>query len=513
MFTCKVHYCIAPIRKLAANHAPRLILAIFFAVLFTGCLPELPPEPPPENATATPLPTPTLPLPTPEATRPIYQPGELVDYTAQTGDTLVALAARFNTSIEEIRLANPIIPDTATTMPPGMPMKIPIYYRPLWGTPFQIIPDSLYVNGPAQIGFDPAAFVDSHPGWLKNYVTYANGKNLRGGEVVQYVATNYSVSPRMLLALAEYQTGALSDPQPPGENASYVLGRQDYRKVGFYRQLAAAADQLNKAYYDFRAGDLLEFELLDGRIERPDPWQNAATVALQYYFSRFMTGDAYHRAVSSVGIAKTYADLFGDPWQNEEPHIPGSLVQPYFQLPFRVGFSWAFTGGPHNAWGDEDATRAALDFAPPAVVGGCTPTDQWATAVADGVLARVDYAIAVLDLDGDGDERTGWVVFHLHLDPASIPPVGKKLKAGDPIGLPSCEGGRSTGTHVHIARKYNGEWIMASGTLAFNLEGWVARGGAVGYQGSLERNGRIVNACTCSDQGSQIQSIGVVVDP
>jgi len=36
---------------------------------------------------------------TPLAARPIYAPGELVDYTAQSGDTLPLLAARFNTKV------------------------------------------------------------------------------------------------------------------------------------------------------------------------------------------------------------------------------------------------------------------------------------------------------------------------------------------------------------------------------------------------------------------------------
>ena len=66
---------------------------------------------------------------TPFPTRRAYEPGELVEYIAQTGDTL-PLATRFNTTESEIRKANPIIPDDAT-MPPGMPMQIPIYYRPL----------------------------------------------------------------------------------------------------------------------------------------------------------------------------------------------------------------------------------------------------------------------------------------------------------------------------------------------------------------------------------------------
>ena len=123
------------------------LLSVLSVLLSTGCLPELPTEETPSPPLEPPIPTATLPMPTPEATRPIFQPGELVDYTAQTGDHLEGLAARFNTTVQEIRAANPIIPDSATTMPPGMPMKIPIYYKPLWGTPYQIIPDSLFVNG------------------------------------------------------------------------------------------------------------------------------------------------------------------------------------------------------------------------------------------------------------------------------------------------------------------------------------------------------------------------------
>jgi murein DD-endopeptidase MepM/ murein hydrolase activator NlpD len=482
-------------------------------ILFaSGCLPE-PPASVPPAAAAAPEPTSTLPMPTPISTRPVFQPGELVDYTAQAGDTLPVLAARFNTSVAEIRTANPIIPDSATTMPPGMPMKIPIYYLPLWGTPFQIIPDSLFVNGPAQADFDPSSFVDQHPGWLKNHVAYVGGENRRGGAIVQYVATNYSVSPRLLLALAEYQTGALSNPTPPEPDHPYLLGYRDFRKEGFYRQIAWAADLLNTAFYRARAGDLLMFEHQDGRIERPDPWQNPATVALQYYFALLVDGEPYQRAVSGAGLAETYTRLFGDPWENEQAHIPGSLEQPFMRLPFEPNLWWAFTGGPHNAWGDEIGPLAALDFAPPSLVGGCKESSQWVAAVADGVIARTGLAIAVLDLDGDGDERTGWNVFYLHLEPGTIPPVGTQMKAGDRIGRPSCEGGRSTGTHVHIARKYNGEWMLAQGALAFNLEGWIAGNGARPYEGTLSRGGQTINACVCSDKASQIQSVPPILQP
>ncbi|NTW08734.1 MAG: LysM peptidoglycan-binding domain-containing protein, partial [Anaerolineaceae bacterium] len=242
-------------------------------------------------------PTATFPPIQLQPTRPVYQPGELVDYLAQPGDTLPALAAHFNTSEDEIFSANPIIPADATTMPAGFPMKIPIYYQPLWGSSYQIIPDGYYVNGPASLEFNTAEFVSQYPGWLNNYTEYAAGENRTGADIVDYVATNFSISPRVLLTLLEYQSGALTDPVKPTTN--YVLGYRDFGHRGVYLQLVHAANVLNNGYYGWRNGTLLEIELLDGRLERPDPWQNAATVGLRYYFSQFLQSQNYLYATES----------------------------------------------------------------------------------------------------------------------------------------------------------------------------------------------------------------------
>jgi LasA protease len=83
--------------------------------------------------------------------------------------------------------------------------------------------------------------------------------------------------------------------------------------------------------------------------------------------------------------------------------------------------------------------------------------------------------------------------------------AGTRLKTGDPIGYPSCEGGEATGTHIHIARRYNGEWIPADSAVPLNLSGWIAHNGAAPYLGTLTRFTQTVTACTCSDQNSQIK--------
>lgn len=483
-------------------------LSIFGALWLVACQPVAagvePAQPALLATTETPIVSPQ-PSPSPFPTRPVYSPGELVDYIAQTGDTLPALAAHFNTRVEEIRQANPFIPEQVTTMPPGMPMKIPIYYAPFWGSPYHILPDSLFVNGPAQVGFSTQAFVSQHPGWLAGYTGYAEGDNRSGAQIIERVALNFSLSPRLLLALVEFQAQGLSQPLLEAEKADYPLGIRDPRYRGLYLQLVWAANTLNNGYYGWRTGKLTVFDLLDGRMERPDPWQNAASVGLQYYFARLLQPEDYLRAIGADGFAAVYRELFGDPWQADSAHIPGSLEQPPFWLPFETGKTWALTGGPHTAWG-EGEPLSALDFGPGLIAGGCTPSAEWATAVAAGVVARSELATVVLDLDGDGDERTGWVVFYFHVATEGRASAGARLQAGDPIGYPSCEGGRATGTHVHIARKYNGEWIPAAGPLAFNLEGWVAAEGKEPYQGTLTRASRTVVACTCSDQRSQIQA-------
>jgi len=477
-----------------------LLSILVILILVSGCTPEYPfiLEVPGGES------TPTLDFEiTPFPTRRPYGPGELVDYIAQTGDTLPVLAIHFNTSVEEIMAANPIIPGDATTMPPGMPMKIPIYYRPLWGSSYQIIPDSLFINGPEQVDFDSSAFVNQTGGWLKNYSAYVAGITRSGAEIVDYVALNYSISPRLLLAILDYQTGALSNPRQPVDE--YLLGFEDKFNPTIYLQLLKAANLINNGYYDWRSGSLSELELEDGSLERPDPWQNAATVGLQYYYSIVYTKPYYQRAISPDGLAATYAKLFGNPWLDVVPHIPGSLRQPDFRLPFLTGKLWAYTGGPHTGWG-EGAPFAAIDFAPPSTLHGCALSSEWVAAVADGIIARSETGIVVLDLDMDGDERTGWVIFYLHIGEDGRIPLGTRVKAGDPIGHPSCERGSSTGTHVHIARKYNGEWLLAEGALGFNLEGWVVTNGDEAYEGTLEKSGAVVRACVCADARSQLSS-------
>lgn len=466
----------------------------------TACAPgDLPAIP----GTEQPLPTPTLPA-TPLPTRTAHPPGELVDYRAQSGDTLPAIAAHFNTSVDAILSANPGIAATVTTLPPDYPLQVPAYFLPMTGSPFQILPDSEVVNGPSAAEFDIRSEITRRAGFISGMTDYAYRIDRPAWEVVRVVAANYSLHPRLLLTLLEYGSGALSSPFPAEERAaSYPLGLDDPRYRGLFRQLLWVSERLNDGYYGWRDGSLREFETADGRLYRPDAWQNAGSVAVQYALAGLLGGQDLARALGPEGFAAAYRALWGDPFERAFELIPGNLQQPELALPFEPDRIWDFTGGPHSTWGTS-LPMGALDFAPPAVQGGCIPSAEWAAAPAAGVIARSGESAVVLDLDGDGDERTGWNLFFFHIAEQGRIAAGQRVERGTPLGHPSCEGGRSTGTHFHIARRFNGEWLPAGGIIPFTLDGWVAAATGEPYAGTMTKGSLVVSACTCSTRENRI---------
>ncbi|MEN9562035.1 MAG: hypothetical protein RIR73_279 [Chloroflexota bacterium] len=116
------------------------------------------------------------------------------------------------------------------------------------------------------------------------------------------------------------------------------------------------------------------------------------------------------------------------------------------------------------------------------------------TAMADGLITRTGIGSVIQDLDNDGYEQTGWVILYMHVGEAERTTPGEYLFRNERVGHPSCEGGFSNATHVHVARKYNGEWIAADGALPFNLDGWVSSGQAYEYDGFLTRSGISIEA-------------------
>lgn len=386
-----------------------------------------------------------------------------------------------------------------TITPSRYPINPTATINPSW-----LFPDSEVVYSPSVLDFDVQAYLNQTNGWLKHYREYLKSTAwTSAAEIIQRVALENSINPRLLLALLEYHCGCVLGNLSPDVDQDFLLGNTDFHRKGLFRQLSWASSRLSAGYYGWRAESITGIDLGDQLVIPISTQSNAASVALQYFFAFYHDAPNWQKAINSEdGFVALYRRMFGDLWQRAaiyEPLVPPGLKQPPLNLPFEPGRIWAFTSGPHVVWETEGAV-AALDFAPATYESGCVSTDAWVTAMANGVIARSEFGAVILDLDepdgtpADGFEQTGWSILYMHIAEEKRIPAGVRVRAGDRIGHPSCEGGRATGTHVHIARKYNGEWILADGAIPFNLEGWIVHAGKKLYEGTMTRAEKTVIA-------------------
>ncbi len=448
--------------------------------------------------------------PTPNSTPAGRPNGTGVEsYVVQPGETLSLIAAVFGCTVEEITAANGL-PD-ADSIRAGQTLVIPITATET-GPALKLIPDSELVYGPAYIHFDLEGFVAGQGGYLAGYAEDVEGRLLTGAEIVQLVSQRFSVGPRVLLALLELRAGWVTDPQPAAETFVYPLGHvQDYHE-GLFQQLSWAAVRLNEGYYGWKRGDRATVRLANGTRAAIAPGLNPGTAGVQNCLAELsVTWDEWLALTGSPSsppmggteggsFLATYEHLFGNPFAyTVDPLVPSDLVQPEMRLPWESGRIWYFTGGPHGGWGNGSG-RAALDFVPGDKLLGCVPSPEWVTAAAPGLVLRSENGEVLVDLDGDGFEQSGWVLLYLHIYTEGRVEPGIHLQRGQRIGRPSCEGGFSEATHLHFARRYNGEWIPAgSGPVPMVLSGWTAHEDVMPYDGTLTRGDEVRTAYECWD--------------
>lgn len=426
-------------------------------------------------------------------------------YYAQSGDMLSAVAARFNVNESEI------ISDTdltkTTLIDPGTLLVIPNRINEATTPNIQLLPDAEFVYSAAALDFDTEAFVKGQNGYLSNFRDYLGSTGwIQGYDAIERLAIENSVNPRLLLALLEYEARWVRGQPIDLLHTDFPMGFNDYRYKGMSVQMTWAINNMSIAYYGWRAGTLTHIEFPEGTKLRLDPRLNAGTVAIHYLFSKLHSQSQWSQIINpDSGFPVLYEELFGDPWARADllgPIFPPGLNQPPLVLPFEPGVKWSFTGGPHNGWGQispniygqSHSIFSAIDFAPAAAKSGCVPNDAWVVAAAPGLVVRSENGVVMVDLDGDGYEQTGWNLLYLHLATKDRVPVGTFLETNDRIGHASCEGGVSTGTHLHFARKFNGEWVTADGPIPFVMSGWRVVAGDEPYKGQLVNGDRVITS-------------------
>ena len=456
-------------------------------LVLARCLPERQADQAPELATAAPALIAAAPgEDLPATTR----------YEVAPGDSLGTIAARFGTSIDALMRLNGLANADAIFIGQTLELRIEPERD---GPDIRSLPDSELVNGPAYRGFDVASFLAGQPGRLAAQQELVDGEAMSGPEIVARIAREFSVGPRTLLAFVEARSGQVSG-MGDAAMVDYPAGLVDPARSGLWLQLSWLADRLNGGYYDLKTRGNRVASTRDGVHLGAPVGMNPGSFAVLRVLALQSSEAELPGRLAEFDAA--YRRLFGDPWAAALPALDlAALSFPALGLPWPAGERWWMTGGPHGGWADGSAW-AALDFVPPGEERGCFIAEAYVTAVADGLVVAGGEGEIWLDLDGDGDRRSGPVVQYLHLAAEGRAAPGSRVAAGDPLGHPSCEGGVSNATHLHLSRSYDGEWLAAAGKAPTLLGGWRAWGTGITYDGGLQHaDGRRREACECRLEG------------
>lgn len=455
-------------------------------------------------------------------THPVFKLAEIpplrseeVTVTIVAGDTISAIANAYQVPVSAIVKRNDLSDPELIQV--GQSLVIPAVEAETLPIGERIIADSDLVDGPS--AFNAVEFLRSYPkNILTSYVESTptpiptpNGNTepiptleftpRSGIEVLEEVTLENAVNPKLLLALLEYQTQTITNEKPRLMlNESYI-GALGWR-TSLDHQLSWTANTLTYGYYQWKNNRLNAFTLSDDTVVAVDPSVNAGTAAVQYLFSKLYGREDWLFAISPNGFRATYDGFFGSESDKITELIDEPGGEPTLELPFAAEDEWFFSSGPHYGWAN-GSPWSAVDFVPGDSIG-CSLSDMPVTAAALGLVIHSTDGLLIVDLDEDGDARTGWVHLYLHVASRDRAAVGTVVQTGDKLGYPSCEGGFSSGTHLHFARRYNGQWIPIDAAHPLVLSGYEVYSTGDVYDGYLVKDGVVVEAWYFQNDANRI---------
>ncbi|MEI8132838.1 MAG: hypothetical protein WCG34_10415, partial [Leptolinea sp.] len=245
---------------------------------------------------------------------------KMVLYDTQAGDTLSNVAVRFGVPRFEITSPQEI-PNVGLFNPKQL-LVIPNHLKDT-GPGGILMPDSEVVYSPSALDFDINKYVNDNGGFLSTYKEYLSSGWHTGAEVVERVAIENSINPRILLSLLEFRSHWVTGQPASPLEIEYPISHVAMPTQRLYHQLSWAVQQFSVGFYGWRAGILTTLTFPDGTTLRMAPELNAGTVAVQYLFSKIENKDEWGSALYSPGnLSELHEKMFGNPWlraQTVEP--------------------------------------------------------------------------------------------------------------------------------------------------------------------------------------------------
>ena len=170
---------------------------------------------------------------------------------------------------------------------------------------------------------------------------------------------------------------------------------------------------------------------------------------------------------------------------NQKNYVTSIENMPAFDLPFNHQQAWFFNG-VHTWTGDDDGTAmSSIDITRGwGSNWGSDTNDDWVVAAHDGVITVFSSCYIRIT------HESGWATDYYHLDnPLYI--TGTEVQAGQLIAnyannlaQATCQGGHSSGPHVHFSLLQDGERFDLDG---IKFSKWAVHSGDLSYDSNHDR--------------------------
>ena len=310
---------------------------------------------------------------------------------------------------------------------------------------------------------------------------------LRHAEAISHYSAFATTSPKIFIALIEHQTGLVSTSRFDTEQVKFAFGELS-EEIGFNNQLADIAGRINQnVYNDIGSLDIATLDV-DAEVSSQLPVEQNARKVISAIFS--FAKPSIHVQSNMLSELKSfnqiYRELFPQVSASTDNFTPSSVLAAppsnFLQLPFPIGESWS-NGGSHTFTGSGDYPQSSLDFNDGGGWGS-NLDHLWVVAAAGGrVVVHSSCNVEVVHDDG-------WSTAYYHLDDLQVQ-TGDVIDINTPLAHYAnnrnqalCEGGSSSGPHVHFSLKKDAQYFHLDGVA---LSGYVVHTGNDSYDGNCDR--------------------------
>lgn len=378
-----------------------------------------------------------------------------------------------------------VVVDAATATPP-IPLTVDATQTPLAQTPVVVDPNARRFLSMSEIVYAPDFYRDE----ITSYLQQAGGdlatvKTNVGGRSYDFPTAllgstlYYSVSPKIILALIEYQSDLVTVPNQPADRYTWAVGYSgDGGKfAGFGAQIRWAVRELFYARRDAIIRPPLQFR--DGTMPTP-----TYLTEQQYVIARLLAPTINSASLDTAlwQYVDTYERLFGKlpATLPEYPPAPAILHRPLEEImPITSFFDH---GGPFLTRNDKDGVTTFWGRTETDIAFAYDGHDGWdyAAAPPDPALASAPGKVVFAGIADDNCDTLAVIIDHgqdvrtlyWHLAQVLVD-VGQTVTQGETIGIIG-ETGCAKGPHLHFGVQYRGYNVDPYGWCAATPDPWQA---------------------------------------